>query len=389
MSNLEAKFEALEAQLAAQAVLVNNSLDAIIEALGGVPPTPTTTLADVYSLLTTINSNISAAKSADSTFYAAMIDIASLIMGNTETMINNNSLNTQRLLAAILSTACPCTTTAPPLPPPLSVTPTPLVNDAKCRRIQFYLSVFSTWLFDIANYGSTGAMVTGGILFELLSSAELAAGLVIAGGEAGTIGGIPGAVVGAIIGLIVAAIYTFGGTQLVNWANDFTGAPVQSALLAALYAASNADEGQTAFQGVVSANFSAIPAGIINALWWSAWSNDLYSDTPVVNDSAFDGTICAPAETCTWITTGNRASVNIFFDRTGPWDDIGSGEQCDVTITLLSGSVDCRMLRDGTVLADWTPAPAHFEFSGAGNYQVLLAGSGTVSELFRVCQTGL
>src|SRR5205085_2626349 len=35
-------------------------------------------------------------------------------------------------------------------------------------------------------------------------------------------------------------------------------------------------------------------AQIIYTLWWTAWSNDIYSGSPVVDDSAFDGSICIP-----------------------------------------------------------------------------------------------
>jgi hypothetical protein len=294
MTNLEAKFEALELQLTTQQTAVINALNAILDALGAPPPTATVTLATVAAQLTTMNTNIVAIATANAGFYSALLDAVGAINTNTDTIINNSSLNAQRTIAALYATFCACDTTTPLLAPPLDVTPTPVIDDAKCRRIQFYLSLFSTWLFDVANYGSSGAAITGDALGALIAAAGVAAGMTVSGAEAGVIFGIPGAVVGAIAGLIVAAVYILGGTQLVNWANDFAGAPVQAALLAGLYAANNADEGQTAFQSAVGANFSAIPAGIINALWWSAWSNDLYSSTPVVDDSAFDGSICAP-----------------------------------------------------------------------------------------------
>ena len=291
MTDLTGKFSGFEGQIGTNHTEIMEALNEIISDLGGAPTTPTTTLADVVTALSTINSNIVGMRAANVAYYASSLDLLDTIATNIDTIINNNSLNAQRFIAAILSTSCPCDTTNPLLPNPLDVTPTPLVNDAKCRRIQFYLSLFSTWLFDVANYGSSGAAV----------------GLAVTGAEGGAVmGGIPGAVIGAILGLIVGAVYLVGGSQLVNWANDFSSPIVQADLLAALYAATNADEGQTAFQVTVGDHFDVIPAGIINALWWTAWSNDLYSDTPEVDDSAFDGSICAPEATC-W--TYNSSSV--------------------------------------------------------------------------------
>jgi hypothetical protein len=291
-TTLEEKFEALELQLTDQHTTIANDLTAILEALGAPPPGPTTTLADIATQLAGIGDQLTTIQSDNSTFYAALLETAGLISTNLETLSNNNSLNAQRLLKAIYATFCGCATDAPLLTPPLDVTPTDLVAEAKCRRIQFYLSLFGTWLFDIANYGSSGAAVTGDVLFSLLSAAGTAVGLATTGAEAGTIFGIPGAVVGAVVGLIVGAVYLFGGSQLVNYANDFNDPTLRDNMVQAMFAATNADEGYTAFKTTLLAGMDTIPAEIIYTLWWSAWSNDIYSGTPEVDDSAFDGTIC-------------------------------------------------------------------------------------------------
>jgi len=159
MTDLSGKFSGFEGQIGTNHTEVMEALNAIISGLGGAPTTPGTTLTDVVTALTAINSNLVNMRAADALFYAATNSLLDQIATNTDTIINNNSLNAQRLIAAILSTSCPCDTTNPLLPNPLDVTPTPLVDDAKCRRIQFYLSLFSTWLFDVANYGSSGAAV--------------------------------------------------------------------------------------------------------------------------------------------------------------------------------------------------------------------------------------
>lgn len=319
MSDLQTKFTTLEGQISANHTEIMAALNTIAFALGAPPTTPNTSLADVVTVLETINSNIVGMRAANALYYASALGALDTISLNTETMINNNSLNAQRMIQAIYATFCECATTTPLLPLPIDTTPSPLPIDEKCRRVQFYLAVFSTWLTSIANYGSSGASITGSVLEGLLVSAGVAFGMTATGAEIGAAGGIPGVVVGAIVGAIVAAVYTFGGSILVDYANQFASATVQDALRQGLYSAENADEGQSIFQDIIASNFETIPAGIINFLWWSAWSNDLYSGTPAVDDSMFDSTICAPpdADGCITInstvvmfgTDGNASAI--------------------------------------------------------------------------------
>jgi hypothetical protein len=295
MTTLLEKFEALETQLTTQNTALQNALDSILTALGAPPPTATVTLADTLAMMVALNNNVIGMAIANGSYHASVLELLALINTNTDTMITNNSLNAQRMLAAILATACPCETTRPLLPAPLDVTPTALVDEAKCRRVQFYLAVFGAWLESIANYGATGADITGDVLQGLLVAAGAAAGLTATGAEIGAALGIPGAVVGAIVGAIIAAIYAFGGSYLVEQANIFNSPLVQEQMIDALYTATNADAGNAAFGTVVAAHFDVIPSAVLNLLWYSAWSNDLYSGTPEVDDSSFDGFICALA----------------------------------------------------------------------------------------------
>jgi hypothetical protein len=298
MSNLEEKFEALEDILATQHTAIGAALDSILTALGEPPLGDTTTLSDIATGLSGLLDELTGIRSDNSTFHAALLDTAGIINTNVETILNNNSLNAQRMIAAIYATSCPCTTDAPLLAPPIDVTPTSLADEAKCRRIQFYLSVFGDWLSKIANYGSATGFVTGAVLDTLLVNAITTAGIVATGAEVGAAAGPPGIVIGAVLSLILLAISVYGGAELVNYANEFNATTMQSNLLAAMYAATNADEGYTAFKTTLLAGMSTIPAEIIYTLWWTAWSNDIYSGTPEVDDSAFDGTICAPEAEC-------------------------------------------------------------------------------------------
>jgi hypothetical protein len=295
---LATKFTGLESQLTTQQTAVIDALNAILTALGAPPETAVATLADTNLILTDINNNLIGMRGENVDFYAALLDSVGLINANTDTIITNNSLNAQKLIAALYATFCDCVTDTPLLPLPLDVTPTEVVDEAKCRRIQFYLSVFGNWLDKIANYGASGAAITGGTLATLLSVAAADAGIIATGAEVGAVAGPPGIVIGAVVGLITIAVYTLGGSVLIDYANQFNDATLRDNMVLAMYDATNADEGYTAFKSTLLASMDAIPAEIIYTLWWSAWSNDVYSGIPEVDDSAFDGSICAPEPSC-------------------------------------------------------------------------------------------
>lgn len=295
-SDLQDKFDALESQLTTQHTALMGGIDAILAALGAPPPGDVTTLDDIAAQLTTLNSNLLAIQSDNSSYYASSLDVLGLLSSNLEILNNNSSYNAQRLIATIYNTACQCPTPVTTLTPPLDLTPTSLEDEAKCRRIQFYLHLFSSWLDKIANYGGSASFITGDTLVALLALATTAEGLVATGIEVGAAGGPPGAVIGAIVGLIIAAIFTLGASVLNDYASQFRSPEVQSALLTAMFAATNAADGYNAFQTVVGSSFSVIPAGILNALFWTQWTNDIYGTSPVVDDSMFDGTICTSSE---------------------------------------------------------------------------------------------
>lgn len=379
MSDLTGKFGGFESQIGTNHTEIMAALNSLIEGIGGVPTTPSATLADVVTALTTINSNIVGMRSANALYYASALEFLEAINTNTDTIINNNSLNAQRTIQAIYATFCDCATDTPLLAPPIDTTPTPLEIDEKCRRVQFYLAVFTTWLTSIANYGSTGASITGGVLETLLAGAAAAFGLTATGAEVGAAAGIPGAIAGAVVGAIVAAVYALGGSVLIDYANQFASTVVQDDLRQALYGANNADEGQSAFQSVIAANFSPIPAGIINFLWWSAWSNDLYSATPVVDDSAFDGTICAPPPTtgCTTLINASYSGENQIFI----YETYNGYDYYHVRVTNATGNFNSAIVINGVLQTNpygnheeyWTTAQP-FGYQAATYYP----GSGDV-----------
>lgn len=347
MSDLSGKFTSFEEQSSAQHTELMEALNTIAFALGAPPTIPSTTLADISTQLTALIDGTALIYAANTTFYASMLSLAETISNNTDIIITNNSLNAQREIAAIYATFCDCATDAPLLEPPVDVTPTSLADEAKCRRIQFYLSVFGNWLNKIANYGASGAAITSTTLATLLASVTAAAGIVAEGVEVGAIAGPPGMIAAAVVSLIAIAVFTYGGSILIDYANQFNDVTLRDNMLQAMFAATTAEEGHSAFKTTLLAGMDAIPAEVIYTLWWTAWSNDIYSGTPEVDDSAFDGTICGEGEEvgeCTEYPFTMRADhfgIVIWGDKYVPGDvndpwTVGNFEGWRVTLVATS-----------------------------------------------------
>lgn len=308
--NLETKFSNLETQLAQQHQATMIAINALLTALGAPPPEPGATLVDVLGALNQIAVELSSLTTAIAAQHAAQLLKLTDIWTTLDLLNNNNALNTQLLLTALAANNC-CTPTNPALPLPLLTNPTSLADEAKCRRIQFYLAWFGSWIDNIANFGGLGATLTGATLSTLLTTA-IPAGTVV-GGEIGAAGGIPGAVIGAILGLLISAAYALGSALFGTLSTQWHTAPLYDQLLHALYQANDAASGYAAFQATVSASGVLNPVwkGVINALFWTGWANDIYSSTPVVDDSGFDGSICAPAQTAGCFTPAS-GEVRVF-----------------------------------------------------------------------------
>jgi hypothetical protein len=294
MTTLLEKFEALETQLSTQNTALQNALDSILTALGAPPPTATVTLADTLAMMVALNNNVIGMAIANGTYHAAVLEALGQLSTNTDLMITNNSLNAQRMLAMMVQVSCPCPSDAPLLDNPLDVTPTTLADEAKCRRIQYFLSVFGALVDEIANYASTGAALTSAALVELVTTAVTAAALT--GGEVGAVAGPPGIVVGAIVAALGTLAALVGSAYIYTLSIQWHQAPLGAQLQAALYSADNAEAGTAAFYAVINASgvLDTVFKPVLNVLWWNGWSNDIYSGVPTVDDSAFDGTICAP-----------------------------------------------------------------------------------------------
>jgi hypothetical protein len=333
------------------------------------PPASGATLTSIVGLLSTMSTALLAMQTSNEAYHTASLSILDTLSLNIETTLQNNSLNAQRMIAALYATFCPCTDGPVLIGPPLSTVTISLEDQAKCRRIQFYLALFTAWLDKIAIYGGAGASVTGAAIGGLLGLAIAEAGLV--GGEIGAVAGPPGIIVGAVVGLIIGAIYTFGGAVLQEIALAWHDETLQATLLAAMFAATNADEGNVAFHETVQASdIGTIAEEIIYTLFWAGWANDIYSDDPVIDDSAFDGTICSDI---LWdrIFTEIYSATNPAFDS----GDIEGWSSYHLVSTATAGSILIHVWIDGVDTHTWSGNHEEY-FDTDGVVKVILSFPG-------------
>lgn len=300
MTDLNTKFTALEDQLTTQHGEIINSLDTIATALGAPPPGPTTTLADVVTALTQTNTILNGIRS-DMNGYL-------LEIFNTVDAINTNaSLNVQRLLATLLQTACPCDADVPLLPPDLGTTPTSATDQAKCQRIQYFIDLYRSWVITIAQYVGNQSSISS---FQVNNLLQLTLGNVdITTGELKS--GMPTSVRDSIVGQLASAVGSVGATEVDSTLFDAMSTGELEALRQALYGVTNAADGKPAADSAIDGlGLASWAASVLKTMFYSAWPNDIYSDVPAVDASAYDGTICAPLSGCVTIgTTSVTANI--------------------------------------------------------------------------------
>lgn len=286
MSDLSGKFGGLETQLATQHTEIINALNSIASALGAPPPGPTTTLADVVGVLEEQNVILRGIRT-DMNGYLLEI------FNTLDAMNNNASLNAQRTLVALSQLYCPCDPDAPLFPPPLDTTPISLDDQAKCKRVQFFTDMFMTYIIRIGDYVASGAAMSARALNDGLQG--VLAGRDIDDGALRA--GIPESVSSTAVDQIVNQMIIDGRPSFRFGLTDINTVETNRSLQLALYAATNAAEGHAAALAAIAASgINNKYAEICETLFYSAWANDIYSTTPVVDDSSYDGTICAPDE---------------------------------------------------------------------------------------------
>lgn len=286
MSDLQAKFEAFESQVGTQHTEVIEALNTIITALGAPPPGPTTTLADVVAAIETTNSILASFHSDNN---SNLISIFNLL----DTINNNNSLNAQRLLAAFYQSMCPCDPTAPVLPPPLSELPLSADDIERCQRIQYFLDIFVGYTIDtgvyVDNTGSISSFQVNNLLQIHLLDLDITTGELRAN--------IPTSTRDSIANTINSGVGTIGAIAVnTGLFEAMTNPDVLEALRQGLYAVDTAAAGIPAFNDALDSipGIDSTTQGILSALFYSGWANDIYSDVPEVDASMYDGEVCAP-----------------------------------------------------------------------------------------------
>jgi hypothetical protein len=208
-------------------------------------------------------------------------------------MLDNSATNTRMLIAAIASTACPCSTSLPVLAPPLDLDNTTETNIVKCQRIQYYLAVMAHWFRSISNYVATGGFLSATVLRALLADSAAQFGLIAIAEGVGVAVALPEIVIATVIGIIMSAVAIYGAMFLASYLDTFEEENTQKALRYALFAVSNAADGSNVYYTVLYDKIGTVGANIIWQLSYTQWFNEMYGTAPVVNTSAYDGTLCA------------------------------------------------------------------------------------------------
>jgi len=286
MTDLEAKFTAVETQLAGQHTEIMAALASIGAALGAPPTTPTATMDDLLEAIQMTNSILTTMLTTSNSHLLA-------IFNTLDTMNNNASLNSQRILNTLLQTSCPCDTTVPLLPPPLGTTPISAESLAHCQRVQYFIDLFAGWAIDVGRYvGEMGS----------ISSFQIDNLLAIHVGDVGITTGqiadpMPTAVRDNIVGQITSAV-SASGAESVNTGlfMAMTNPDNLDGMRQALYGEDNADAGRAALDDMLDSlvGMEDPYTSMIRTMFYSAWLNDIYGDVPIVDASAYDGTLCDP-----------------------------------------------------------------------------------------------
>lgn len=248
MSDLTAKFAALEDQLAAQAATSDALVDTVEEKLQA-------------------------------------------IFDEIDTIIINNAVNTRALLAAMgQSAACfPCPTPSIVVPP-LDTTPR-TINTDKCKRTQAMIAAIHSILVAFDTMQSFDVIGTFTVINDAISEVVGA----IAAGDTLPLPSFPEAVQIAGTYVSYAGERLFSGVGLID---QF--APLESSMINPIYNATTADAAQAAYDAIIDGSSVSTAAGFIfkavpyQALW------NYYLDPASSPDlSAFSGAACAAASgTC-------------------------------------------------------------------------------------------
>lgn len=254
-----------------------------------------------------------------------------LVASNTDLALENNAANTKALLAAIgQSAACfPCPTPTIVVPP-IDTTTNP-IDEEHCKRSQWIVATIHRLLDNFDTLQSFNVVGTFGVLNDAI--AEIVAA--IAAGDTIPLPSFPETI--QLVGTYVsyAGERAFSGVGLIT---QF--APLEDALISAIYASGDAASAKAAYNAVIDGSGVSTAAGFLfkavayNALW--SYALDPATDPDL---SAFDGAVCSfPSGTCftldlhTTSIVGGGATVDAVTEAFGPFTPVA-------TVNSSSGSV--------------------------------------------------
>lgn len=308
-------------------------------------------MSDLNDKFTALEAQLTAQSEATLAALSAIADTLGLLNTALDTLNNNGATNTKALLAAIgLTSPCmPCPTPSLVIPPVDTTGRT--IDQDKCKRAQAFVAAMHEIFSVFGAVTDKGLFWNPSIVTDAISEVITT---LISGGTV-PLPSFPEAV--QIAGdLLNYAGYNF--TVHAHLIDYFT--PLESDLVDAVYPATNAAAGQTAYNGVISG--SGAP-GYVIALFQDSAFNALYSyyfdpaSTP--NLTGIDGTLCT-AGTCdlrTSVSTHiNGGATQQILDWSSAYspvssvDGVTSDQLTWATIDMIgwtfAPSVDCSIFFD-------------------------------------------
>jgi hypothetical protein len=367
MTDLTNKFSTIEGQLAAQHTEIMAGLNTIAYALGAPPTTPTTTLEDLSLQLTAIIDGLAVLYAGNNAYQASALSLLSQINQNTDTIINNNALNAQRLLIAIAANdPCKSCDVLPIAPPPIQVTPQPIDQD-HCKRMQALIYALRRFTVKLDILSSFGTGFSPTVIHDAIAEiiTELGVAELLEFPSLGEVAQIASA----------GAAYVFSNLFTTN-SLPAAFLSIEDQLLVVLYDTDNASAGQAAYRSFLDG--SGLPSAIVQlfkAMAYTSVFNLYYDTTKMLDLSGYDGTICTPESPCAEVTSNNiisnEAGTFYVIDPVDPYPGnaptFNSGNYIGYTITLIS--------------ANRTKAVAVGSYNPGGSY----VGVGSLVNQFDTC----
>jgi len=276
--NLKGKFDVLKDHLAQQHGETLEKMDEILEGLGA---SPTANISDVVEAINALGDKVA----IGNTRLLSIDNALHIVSLNLETMVQNNSLNAQRILSALslLDPCRPCDLAVEV--PIIGVTPTTIDAD-HCLRMQFLLDMIRRLLVKIDSLIRSG--VEPSITIITTAIANVFQGIVNAADL------VPPSIPELsylIVGMITYASAVFFGGQLpVQEAYDL----ISDELLAILYATDSAAAGREAYINYVNdaPGLTNVQKQLIKGAAYVGLFNFVFDSQSLVDLSDYDETLC-------------------------------------------------------------------------------------------------